>query len=599
MTLRPDIGCNTSRGGRSDGTRFATWFGAEDTPLFGVVDLPAERKCRGAVVLCPPIGKEQVDAYRGLVYLAERLRSHGLLVLRFDYRGTGDSAGNQDDPDAVAGWLDSIRTAVGYVRKCGITDIGLVGLRVGALLAAQVAATCGPVRALALWDPVQRGRAYVRKQTVLRQMVAGAEAEDDPRVTLIGTVLAPAAAAGLSAMSLQSAIPPPGARVLMALRQSESDSKVTSESVATWNCDELIVRDHELFLEPQDFMVQTPFDDIDRIAAWMASSFGDSLIDADLDICTTAAVDRTADGRQMVETLGFAGASELFTICTSVAAVPDSQVIGASATPTVIFHGTANEHRVGPVRLWVEAARELAAHGIVSVRFDRRGTGDTGVVPYGECTTTYTDESRADAVEVISVSGAQPDSLVLAGMCSGAWHSSYAALQRPVRAVVLVNMADWAVTRKAFVKQSMVSADQKSPKGRALGLLHRNAAETKKHLRSWLPYRGWMWLGRAGLLQVPELMLGPLNDRGVRTTLLFSPGDYASFTANSGERSIRRLRRAGWKGRLVTYRTGDHSLYSTALREQILPDVVATVLGEFAEDRADGFPGESRSALVG
>ncbi len=69
MTAHPDLAR------RTDGTRFATWFGPEDAPLFGVVDLPADGRCRGAVVLCPPIGKEQVDAYRGMVYLAQQLRS--------------------------------------------------------------------------------------------------------------------------------------------------------------------------------------------------------------------------------------------------------------------------------------------------------------------------------------------------------------------------------------------------------------------------------------------------------------------------------------------------------------------------------------------
>ncbi|RZK96277.1 MAG: alpha/beta hydrolase [Rhodococcus sp. (in: high G+C Gram-positive bacteria)] len=583
--------------GRSDGTRFATWFGPEDAPLFGVVDLPADGRCRGAVVLCPPIGKEQVDSYRGMVYLAQQLRAQGLLVLRFDYRGTGDSAGDQDDPDAVAGWLDSIRTAVGYVRSSGITDVGLVGLRVGALFAAQAATTCGPVQAVALWDPVVRGRAYLRKQTSLRQMVVGPEDGEDPRVTLIGAVLAPAAAVALSAMSLRTATPPPGARILMALRQSDSDSVGMRESVAAWNAEEFAVHDHESFLEPPDFVVRLPFDDIDRIAGWMSSSFGDRHTSAELDFRTTAVVDRTVDGRQVTETVSFAGASELFTICTSVAAEPGPTT--EAAAPTVIFHATANEHRVGPVRLWAETARELAAHGIVSVRFDRRGTGDTGLVQHGECTTIYTDESRADAVDIIAVSDAPPESVILAGMCSGAWNSAYAALRRPVQAVILVNMADWTVTRKAFVKQSTMSADHHSLKGRVLGMLHRHAATVKKHLRVWMPYRGWLWLGRAGVLQVPEVMLAPLNERGVRTTVLLSPIDFAAFTENHGQRSLRRLRRTGWNGRLVTYPCGDHSLYSTSLRDRVLRDVLATVLGEFSFGRDEDTAGEARPELVG
>ncbi|ABG97543.1 conserved hypothetical protein [Rhodococcus jostii RHA1] len=591
MSAHPDLA------GRTDRTRFATWFGPADAPLFGVVDLPVDGRCRGAVVLCPPIGKEQVDSYRGMVYLAQQLRARGLLVLRFDYRGTGDSPGAQDESDAVAGWLDSIRTAVDFVRSCGITDIGLVGLRVGALLAAQVAVTCGPVRAVTLWDPVVRGRAYLRKQTALHQLVVGPEDADDPRVTLIGAVLAPAAATALSAMSLRAATPPPGAKVLMALRDSEVDSVGMREAVAAWNAEHFTVHDYESFLEPADFVVRLPFGDIDRIADWMSASFGNHHTGATLDLRATAVVDRTVDGRQVIETLGFEGASELFTIRTSVATERDAA--HTPAAPTVIFHGTAGEHRVGPVRLWAETARELAAHGIVSVRFDRRGTGDTGTVQHGESTTIYTDESRDDAVDIISVSGAQPESAVLVGMCSGAWNSSYAALRRPVRAVVLVNMADWTITRKAFVKQSTMDAGQGSLTGAALALLHRYAATSKKYLRVWMPYRGWLWLGRAGLLQVPEVMLAPLNDRGVHTTVLLSPIDYAAFVENQGERSLRRLRRAGWNGRLVTYPSGDHSLYSTALRDRVLRDVLATALGELTVDSVDDARDDSRPELVG
>ncbi|MEN0137139.1 MAG: alpha/beta hydrolase [Rhodococcus sp. (in: high G+C Gram-positive bacteria)] len=597
MTADPDLVGTASRAGRADGTRFATWFGPDDAPLFGVVDLPADGRCRGAVVLCPPIGKEQVDSYRAMVYLAQQLRARGLLVLRFDYRGTGDSPGAQDDSDAVAGWLDSIRTAVEYVRNCGVTDIGLVGLRVGALLAAQVAATCAPLRAVTLWDPVIRGRGYLRKQTALHQMVVGAEDADDPRVTLIGAVLAPAAASALSAMNLRAATPPPGANVLMALRESEVDSVGTRETVEAWNAETFTVHDYESFLEPADFAVRLPFGDTDRIAEWMSASFGDHRDGAALELRATAVVDRTVDGRQVVETLEFAGASELFTIRTSVAAARGATP--GAPEPTVIFHGTANEHRVGPVRLWAEAARELAAHGIVSVRFDRRGTGDTGLVQHGECTTIYTDESRDDAVDIISVSGAQPDKVVLAGMCSGAWNSSYAALRRPVRAVVLVNMADWTITRKAFVKQSTMDTDRNRWKGAALALLHRHVATAKKYLRLWVPYRGWLWLGRAGLLQVPEVMLAPLHERGVHTTVLLSPVDYAAFAGNHGERSLRRLRRAGWNGRLVTYPCGDHSLYSTALRDRVLRDVLATALGELTVDRADDARDDSRPELAG
>lgn len=568
-----------SRGSRSDGRRFVTWFGQERAPLLGAVDLPVGGRCRGAVVLCAPIGKEHVDAYRGMVYLAQRLSDQGVMVLRFEYRGFGDSAGDQDAPDAVAEWLDSIREAVAYVRACGALDVALVGLRVGALLAARVADECGPLRSVALWDPVIRGRAYLRKQTSLYQVAVGARLPDDPRIPLIGAVLAPQAADDLSALDLSTAPRPVSPRMLLAVRESEADSAAVRALVDRWAADEMVVHDHHLFLEPEDFTVQIPFADIDKLGNWVALSFGGECAPVTPVLQPTAKVDRTQDGHDIYETVGFEGSAELLTVRTSV--VRDGRAPTGLETPTLILHGTACEHRVGPARMWVETARELAALGVATIRFDRRGTGDTGWVETGECTTIFTRHSRTDAVDVVARSGVSPRSVVLAGMCSGAWTSSYAALRRPVRAVVLINMADWSITRKAFVKQSTVSASQGPIASALVRLLHRNAGTLKSQLSRWFPYAGWLLLGKLGFLQVPEVMLAPLWERGVRTTVLLSPIDHESFKGNRGDRSISRLRRSGWNGRLLTYPVGDHSLYSTELRDRIRPDLLATVIGEF------------------
>src|SRR3984957_6689181 len=88
------------------GTRTATplWFGPDKRPLFGWVHAPTDGMARGAAVLCPPLFLEQDIAYYSFRRLAEELAARGVLAVRFDYDGTGDSAGGAEDPGRVRAW---------------------------------------------------------------------------------------------------------------------------------------------------------------------------------------------------------------------------------------------------------------------------------------------------------------------------------------------------------------------------------------------------------------------------------------------------------------------------------------------------------------
>ena len=65
-------------------TVHATWFGPAEAPLLGFLHMPEGAQARGGVVLCPPLGKEQVVSYRGMALAAQQLCAAGLVVLRFD-----------------------------------------------------------------------------------------------------------------------------------------------------------------------------------------------------------------------------------------------------------------------------------------------------------------------------------------------------------------------------------------------------------------------------------------------------------------------------------------------------------------------------------
>lgn len=95
----------------------AYFFGPPSKRLFGVLDEPA---IGGAselgVVLCYPRGADYDSAFRSFRIPATRLAPAVCHVLRFDYLGTGDSAGDVDDA-SIPRWTADVVTAVGELRR--------------------------------------------------------------------------------------------------------------------------------------------------------------------------------------------------------------------------------------------------------------------------------------------------------------------------------------------------------------------------------------------------------------------------------------------------------------------------------------------------
>ena len=140
------------------------YFGTSQRRLFGIYE-PAVFGSVGkrAAVLCHPWGSEYLHAYRSMRQLAIKLSVAGFHTLRFDFFGTGDSAGDMMDAD-LKGWETDVELAMEELKDIvGATQVALIGLRVGAALAAKVAASRSrEVNALVLWDPVVSGQEYLQ-----------------------------------------------------------------------------------------------------------------------------------------------------------------------------------------------------------------------------------------------------------------------------------------------------------------------------------------------------------------------------------------------------------------------------------------------------
>jgi pimeloyl-ACP methyl ester carboxylesterase len=146
------------------------YFGTSSARLFGVYH-PAESAQRRScgIVICPPFGHEYIRAHRLLRQLAVQLSHSGFHVLRFDYLGCGDSAG-EPHVGSPSQWMADIATAIDELRDTSeVRRVGLIGLRLGATLAARAAERRDDVEAVVMWDPVLDGGRHLEDLQLLQR----------------------------------------------------------------------------------------------------------------------------------------------------------------------------------------------------------------------------------------------------------------------------------------------------------------------------------------------------------------------------------------------------------------------------------------------
>lgn len=132
--------------------------------LFGVLHEAKGTSKREGFVFCAPFAEEKLWAHRVMVNFARDLADRGYPVLRFDYMGNGDS-----DGDFASSSLDTMLSDTQCAIKTlmqktpGIEAVSLLGLRLGATIAALCAEKKGVVPKLCLWEPIIDGASYMRE----------------------------------------------------------------------------------------------------------------------------------------------------------------------------------------------------------------------------------------------------------------------------------------------------------------------------------------------------------------------------------------------------------------------------------------------------
>ena len=393
------------------------------------------------VVLCCPIGWEAIASQRSLRLLAERLAHQGFHVLRFDYQGTGDSAGSEHDPNQVAAWLRSIHVAIDELRRLsGVEQVSLVGLHLGATLAFLAASERGAeVASLTLWAPYLTGRTYLRQVRAYRLLNnPDAPALEDGSEDAAGYLLTGSTVAELNKVDLL-AVPPPACRAALILARdvdaASAEDKLSKALQAKGIPNDVARIAGYLPMMQEPRKSEPPLEVFAAIEAWLDKTHPEQAAPQARAERTSSNVLQLPGARERA--FFFGPENQLFGIVTEPEAPVDRR------RPVLVWLNTASDHRVGPNRLYVTLARTLAQRGFVSLRFDPRGVGDGGPTELTPqvahaYSATRLEDARAALAWLATNEGAE--SFTLVGLCSAAYLAFHVALQDPrVVNEVLVN----------------------------------------------------------------------------------------------------------------------------------------------------------------
>jgi alpha-beta hydrolase superfamily lysophospholipase len=523
------------------------WFGPEERPLFGFLHRPDGGAARGGVLICPPVGIDLSYADGACRRLARTLERAGFVVLRFDYDGTGQSAGSMDDPDRVTAWLTSVEHGIAVLRETGVDWVAGVGLRLGAVLLARTAEETGAFDALVLWDPCASGKSFIREQRALQLAVRPEPGDGAPAgVEIPGYVLTDDAVAGISSLTLPGGDRPPAARVL-ALLEPTRTSNARLDPLLTLTGVE-VVEQHPGpgIYDTGQVRYRPPGEPIDQVAGWLDAVCSEPAqpLSSRLPPAGLAPVARLDDDRAIVEEPLRLGPHGLFGISCELRE-PDET--SASTGPTILLVSIAAESSIGPARQWVELAREWAAIGYRSVRFDLAGIGESPARPNGLEREIYGADGLDDIVAAATaLSPDDPGNVVLVGVCSGAYAALTVGPQLRPKGIVAINpllsFAAFAPDARVPEREAnSMDAPNEQPRNLARAILgFRQGSARRSALGDRLPAFAWRGLYALGVSFSPARVLDPLV-AAVVATLVVCGTDVARGPSLRAPHAVRRL----------------------------------------------------------
>jgi len=560
----------TDHSDNRDPIRQALWFGPTHRPLFGHLHLPASGQASVGVVLCPSLSVEAASAGPTLRYLADLLAVAGMAAFRFDYDGTGNSAGCNDDPDRVAAWTGSVSEAVAFVRGLGLR-VAVVGYRVGGTLAAvALDRETTPVDRLVLWDPCPSGRAFLRQQTMLAARIIQNTPRDDGAVETPGMLFTRDSVIALDELRLDRTVGPIAPEVLVLTRVDRPVDRLISSRLSlahvTWGT----LDGQSSLVDVEPYEARIPETDLAKIVTWLCTSSARQVSVSCRQSARTIIADMAHDISVVESTISlFEG--RLFGIVTEPDTYPQlCQVHGAERIPVLVFLNAGVLDHIGPARLWVEWSRRWASFGVRCVRFDLLGNGDS-TTRRSLSSPGKPEFSVADQIDHVlnELTNGTPSNAVLIGLCSGGFHAFQAGSRQKLGGICTVNPN---LTINFPIAATTTEHQDHSKRIRALPIIRflewiLPGHDFRAVAIERLPSSVWWLLKWFSDVDVPATQILEVVSQGTPLFVAVN-GSTARVLSLGGQLSLARAVRQGTYT-VCTVDEIDHTLFGSSAREQV------------------------------
>lgn len=406
------------------------------------------------VVLVPPFGWSEVSAHRSLRIWADWLAAAGFTALRVTLPSMGDSGGDVRDPERLGAWTEAVDAAARFLRASGNSSVAAIGVELGGLVVCRAALTGSAVDQLVLWAAPARGRTLIRHLRVVAKMegegfYAGMAApppmQGGEGLEAGGFGLSAETVAALEAYDVTET-PSADVKVARAMLigsdgrapEDRLRSALVDRGISVTEDAGLGVAYAEMVSHPQTSV--PPAAVAAAVTAWLSDEgvhgpAGGALHEAQaLDRYELTYGEERLTERPITIEHGSAHLSGI--LAEPVSVKPNGVCLVALNAGAI--------HRIGPNRMWVEAARRWAARGVTALRVDLEGIGesDGDATEFRHDRAFYREEFIEQTRVVLDRLAAQHGArrFVIVGLCSGAFWGLQAALDDTrVASVLLIN----------------------------------------------------------------------------------------------------------------------------------------------------------------